>query len=73
MALFDEDYAPLDRYNPVITNATEAWEQQKLQALLNTRLENQDRIRTTKQGCCLFILHTFKEVHYISLRDEDTY
>ena len=26
-----------------------------------------------KHGCRLFILHAFEEVHYISLRDEDTY
>ena len=52
---------------------TDTWEQQKLQALWNNRLENQDRIRTTKHGCRLFILHAFKEVYYISLRDEDTY
>ena len=49
------------------------WEQQKLQALWNTRLDNQDHIRTTKHGCRLFILHAFEEVHYISLRNMDTY
>ena len=49
------------------------WEQLKLQALWNTRLDNQYRIRTTKHGCCLFILHAFEEMHYISLHDEDTY
>ena len=65
MALFVEDYAPLDRYDPVITKDTKAWEQQKIQALLNTRLKNHDRICTTKHGCCLFILHAFEEVHYI--------
>ena len=48
-------------------------EQQKLQALWNTRFDNQYLIRTTKHGCCLFILNAFEEVHYISLRDEDTY
>ena len=72
-SLFDEDDAPLDKYNPVVTKYTKAWEQQKLQALWKNRLENQDCIRTTKHGCRLFILHTFEEVHYISLRNEDTY
>ena len=51
---------------------TEAWEQRNHQALWNTRLDNQDRIQTTKHGCHIFILHTFEEVHCISLRDEDT-
>ena len=45
----------------------------KLQSLWNTRIDNQDHIRTTKYGCRIFILHDFEEVHYISLRDEDTY
>ena len=71
--LFDEDDTPLDEYDPSVTRETEAWEQQKLQALCNTRLDNQDRIRTTKHGCHIFILNTFKEVHYISLHDKDTY
>ena len=44
-----------------------------LQALWNTRLDNQDRILTTKHKYRIFILHAFEEVHYISLRDEDTY
>ena len=70
---FDEDGTPLDEYNPSVTRETKAWEQRKLQALWNIRLNNQDRISTTKHGCRLFILHAFDEVHYISLRDEDTY
>ena len=49
------------------------WEQRNLQALWNTRLDNQDLICTTKNGCLLFILHAFEELHYISLCDEDTY
>ena len=72
-SLFDEDNIPLDEYDPSVTRDTNAWEKQKLQALCNPRLNNQDRIRTTKHGCRIFILHAFKEVHCISLRDEDTY
>ena len=71
--LFDEDDTPLNEYDPSVTRETEAWEQQKLQALCNTRLENQYRIRTMNHRCRLFILHAFEEVHYISLRDKDTY
>ena len=72
-ALFDEDDTPLDKYDPSVTRETEAWEQQKLQAIWNNRLDNQYRILTTKHGCRLFILNAFDDVHYISLRDEDTY
>ena len=57
----------------MVTRETKAWEQQKLQALWNNHLDNQDHIRTTNHGCRLFILHAFEEVHYISLRNEDTY
>ena len=70
---FNEDDTPLDEYDPSVTRETEKWEQRNLQALCNTRLDNQDRIRTTEHRCCIFILHAFEEVHYISLRDEDTY
>ena len=73
MASFDEDDTPLDEYNPPVTKSTKALEQQKLQALWNTRLDNQDRIRTTNHICCLFILHASEDLHYISLRNEDTY
>ena len=73
MISFAEDNTPLDEYDPLVTRETEAWEQRKLQALWNTRLYNQDRIRTVKHRCRLFILHAFKEVHYISLRDKDTH
>ena len=72
-ASFDEDDTPLDEYDPAVTRDTKSWEQQKLQALWNTCLDNQDRIHTTKHGCWFFILYAFEEVHYISLRDEDTY
>ena len=72
-ASFDEDDTPLDEYNPLVTRETKAWEQRKLQALWKNHLDNQDRTHTTKHGCCLFILNAFEEVHYISLRDEDTY
>ena len=64
---------PLNEYDPLVTQDTEAWEQRKLQALWNTLLNNQDCIRTTKHGCHLLILHAFEEVHFISFRDEDTY
>ena len=70
---FDEDGTPLNEYNPLVTRETKAWEQRKLQAFWNTRLDNQYRIRNTNHGCRLFILHAFEEVHYISLRDKDTY
>ena len=70
---FDEDDTPLDEYDPLVTRETDAWEQRKLQALWNTRLNNQDRIHTTKHGCRIFILHAFEDVHYISLHDKDTY
>ena len=70
---FDEDNTPLDEYDPLVPRETEAWEQQNLQALGNNFLNNQYRIRTTKHRCRLFILHAFKEVHYISLHYEDTY
>ena len=73
MASLDEDNNPLNEYDPDVTRYTEAWEHQKLQALWNIRLDNQDRIRTTKHGCRLFTPHTFKEVHCIYLRDEETY
>ena len=73
IASFDKDDAPLEKYDPLVTRETESWEQQKLQALWKTSLDNQDRIRTTKHGCRLFILHAFEEVHYISLLNEDTY
>ena len=72
-ALFDDDDTPLYKYDPAVTKETKAWEQRKLQALWNTHLDNQVHIRTTKHGCRLFILHTFEEVHYIYLRDKDTY
>ena len=52
---------------------TDTWEQHKKQSLWSTRLSNQDQIRTTKHGCRQFILHTFEEVHYVNLRDDDTY
>ena len=71
--LFDKDDTPLDKYNPLVSRETEAWDQRKLQAIWNTRLDNQDRIRTTKHGCCLFILNDFEKVHSISLRNKDTY
>ena len=72
-ASFDEENTPLDEYDPAVTKESEALEQQKLQALWNTCLNNQDRIRTTNHLCRLFVFHAFKEVHYISLRDKDTY
>ena len=40
----DKDNTPFNEYNPSATRDTEAWEQQNLQVLWNTRLENQDRI-----------------------------
>ena len=73
MGSFDKDDTPLKTYDPAVTRETEVWEQRKLQALWNTHLDNQDRIHTTKHGCRLFILHAFEEVHYIYLRDEETY
>ena len=48
--LFDKYNTSLDEYNPLVTRQTEAWDQLKLQAIWNTRLDNQDRIRTTKHG-----------------------
>ena len=36
--LFDKDDTPLDKYDPSVTQDTEVWEQQKLQALWNTCL-----------------------------------
>ena len=72
-ALFGEDNTPLDKYYPSVIRETKTWDQRKLQALWNTCHNNQDCIRTTKNGCRLFILHAFEWVHYISLRDEDTY
>ena len=60
---FNKDDNPLEKYDPSVTRETEAWYQQKLQALWNTRLNNQDRIQTTKYGCSLIILHTLEEVH----------
>ena len=62
---FDKDDIHLKEYDPSFTQETEAWEQRKLRALWNTRLDNQYRIRTTK--------HAFEKVLYISLRNEDTY
>ena len=41
---FDKDNTLLGEYNPLVTRDTEAWDQQKLQALWNTHLENQDPI-----------------------------
>ena len=70
---FDKDDTPLDEYDPSVTRDTKSWEQRKLQAIWNNRLDNQYRILTTKHGCRIFILHAFEKVHYISLRDEDTY
>ena len=70
---FDKDDTLIDKYNPAVTRDTESWEQQKLQALWNIRLNNQDRIRSTKHGCRLFVFHYFEKVHYTPLRDEDTY
>ena len=70
---FDEDDTPLDKYNPSVTRETGVWEQQNIQALWKTQLDNKYRIRTTNHGFRMFILHAFEEVHYISLRCEDTY
>ena len=70
---FDEYNTPLYKYDPLVTQDTDVWEQQNLQALWNTRLDNQDRIRTTNHRYLLFILHAFEEVHYIYVRAEDTY
>ena len=70
---FYKDNTPLDKYDPSVMRETEAWEQQNHQALWNNRLDNQDRIQTTKHGCRIYILHTIEEVHCIYLRDEDTY
>ena len=73
MASFGEDNTPLDEYNPEVTRDAEEWEQRQVQTLWITHLDNQYRICTTKHGFRIFILHAFEEVHYISLRDEDTY
>ena len=73
MILFDKDDTPLDEYDLLVTQETKAREKRNLQALWNTCLDNQERIQTTKHGCRLFILHAFKEVHYISLCNKDTY
>ena len=73
MTSFNEEEPPLNKYDSSIKRETKLWEKRKLQALWNTRLDNQYRIRTTKHGCRLFIIHAFEEVHYTPLRDEDTY
>ena len=49
------------------------WEQRKKQPLCSTCLRNQDRICTTNHGYCQLIFHSFEEVHYVNLRDDDTY
>ena len=43
-AVFNEDDTPLNKYNSSVTRETEAWYQQKIRALWNTRPNNQDRI-----------------------------
>ena len=70
---FEEYDTPLNEYDLSVAQDTEAWEQQKLQALWNTRFENQYRIQTMKHGCRLFVLHASEAMHCISLCNKDTY
>ena len=48
-------------------------EQKKPANLWTTRLKKQSQISATNHGCRQVILYAFYEVHYVTLRDEDTF